>query len=55
MQSIGKHVWDSARTSPITLEDVEIGLRFARAGHGPERGYIAFTVPSMGEFILRQE
>ena len=21
----------------------------------PERGYIAFTVPGMGEFILRQE
>ena len=118
LQAIGKHVWDSARRSPITLEDVEVGLRFAReelddglyrtrweratpaqrsllralATEGgdepvtmaalatatgrkrttdlsvarnelikkglvypPERGYIAFTVPGMGEFILRQE
>jgi hypothetical protein len=118
LQSIGKHVWDSARTSPITLEDVEVGLRYARdelddglyrtrweratpaqrallralateggdepvtmaalaAATGrkrttdlsvarnelikkglvypPERGYIAFTVPGMGEFILREE
>ena len=118
LQSIGKHVWDSARTTPITLEDVEVGARYAReelddglyrtrweratpaqrallralaveggdepvtmaalaAATGrkrttdlsvarnelikkglvypPERGHIAFTVPGMGDFILRQE
>ena len=30
LQSIGKHVWDNARTSPISAEDVEIGLQDAR-------------------------
>ena len=118
LQAVGKHVWDSAATSPITLEDVEVGGRFAREEmddglyrtrweratpaqrellralatvggdepvtmaalaeatgrrrttdlsvarnelikkglvYPPERGYIAFTVPGMGEFILRQE
>jgi hypothetical protein len=30
LQSIGKHVWDNARRSPIELEDVEVGLREAR-------------------------
>ena len=118
LQAIGKHVWDSARTTPITLDDVEVGARYAReelddglyrtrweratpaqrsllralATEGgdepvamaalatatgrkrttdlsvarnelikkglvypPERGFIAFTVPGMGEFILRQE
>jgi AAA ATPase domain len=30
LQSIGKHVWDNARTSPISAEDVELGLRDAR-------------------------
>lgn len=30
LQSIGKHVWDNARTSPISAEDVEIGLHEAR-------------------------
>lgn len=30
LQAIGKHVWDNARTSPITLEDVEVGLADAR-------------------------
>ena len=26
LQSIGKHVWDNARVSPISVEDVELGL-----------------------------
>jgi hypothetical protein len=30
LQSIGKHVWDNARRSPIQLEDVEVGLHAAR-------------------------
>ena len=30
IQAIGKHVWDSARTTPISLEDVEVGLRLRR-------------------------
>lgn len=30
LQSIGKHVWDNARRSPIQVDDVEIGLREAR-------------------------
>jgi hypothetical protein len=29
LQSIGKHVWDSARRSPIDRADVEIGLAYA--------------------------
>ncbi|MHB1800140.1 MAG: helix-turn-helix domain-containing protein [Actinomycetes bacterium] len=30
LQSIGKHVWDDARRSPIDLNDVELGLSEAR-------------------------
>lgn len=30
LQAIGKHVWDNARTSTITAEDVEVGLIGAR-------------------------
>lgn len=30
LQSIGKHVWDNARTSPISTDDVEVGLVEAR-------------------------
>jgi hypothetical protein len=30
LQSIGKHVWDNARRSPITAEDVTVGLVEAR-------------------------
>ncbi len=30
IQAIGKHVWDNARSSPILLEDVEVGLADAR-------------------------
>ena len=30
LQSIGKHVWDSARSTPIDSDDVEVGLRDAR-------------------------
>lgn len=30
IQAIGKHVWDNARTSPISAEDVEVGLADAR-------------------------
>jgi len=30
LQAIGKHVWDNARRSPITLDDVDIGLADAR-------------------------
>lgn len=117
IQAIGKHVWDNARTSPISLEDVEVGLadagrevddglyrsRWERAtpaqrdllhalaalardgaaavadiarfmdkartsdisvardelikkglAYAPERGILAFTVPGMHEFIVRQ-
>jgi hypothetical protein len=117
IQAIGKQVWDNARTSPISVEDVEVGLVAARrevddglyrsrweratpaqqdllrvladlAGDGaaavaeiaqsmgkrrtsdisvarnelikkgltyaPERGYLAFTVPGMHEFIRRE-
>ena len=117
IQAIGKHVWDNARFSPISLEDVQVGLSEARrevddglyrarweratpaqrdllralaeiGGDGPatvadiaktmgktrtsdisvartelirkgltyppERGLLAFTVPGMHEFILRQ-
>lgn len=30
LQSIGKHVWDNARRSPIQIDDVETRLREAR-------------------------
>jgi hypothetical protein len=30
LQSIGKHVWDNARSSPIGPDDVRVGLRDAR-------------------------
>jgi hypothetical protein len=30
LQSIGKHVWDNARRSPIDASDVEVGLAEAR-------------------------
>jgi hypothetical protein len=30
LQAIGKHVWDVARTSPIRLDDVTVGLGFAQ-------------------------
>ena len=30
LQAVGKHVWDNASRSPITVEDVEIGLVAAR-------------------------
>lgn len=30
LQSVGKHVWDAAARSPISLDDVEAGARFAR-------------------------
>jgi len=117
IQAVGKHVWDNARTSPISVEDVEVGLvaakrevddglyrsRWERAtpaqrdllraladlggdgaagvaeiaqamgkrrtsdisvarnelikkglAYAPERGYLAFTVPGMHEFIVRE-
>ena len=118
LQSIGKHVWDNAISSPISADDVGVGLHAARrevddglyrsrweratpaqrdllraladlAGdgaatvsalasrmrksrasdlsvarnelikkglvHAPERGMLAFTVPGMHEFVLRQD
>ena len=118
LQAIGKHVWDNAINSPISADDVTVGLRDARrevddglyrsrweratpaqrdllralatlAGDGsatvsaltsrmnkarasdlsvarnelikkglvypPERGLLAFTVPGMHEFVLRQD
>lgn len=30
LQAVGKHVWDSARRTPIGLEDVQVGLESAR-------------------------
>jgi hypothetical protein len=30
LQAMGKHVWDNARTSPISTEDVRVGLHDAR-------------------------
>jgi hypothetical protein len=30
VQSCGKFIWDYAKTSPITLEDAEVGIGFAR-------------------------
>lgn len=30
LQAIGKHVWDVARSSPISTDDVEVGVEFAR-------------------------
>jgi AAA ATPase domain len=30
LQAVGKHVWDAARRSPISLEDVEVGGELAR-------------------------
>jgi AAA ATPase domain len=118
LQAIGKHVWDNAISSPISADDVGVGLHAARrevddglyrsrweratpaqrdllralaelAGDGtatvsalasrmhksrasdlsvarnelikkglvyaPERGMLAFTVPGMHEFVLRQD
>lgn len=118
LQAIGKHVWDNAIRSPISADDVGLGLREARrevddglyrsrweratpaqrdllraladlAGDGsatvsdlasrmkktrasdlsvarnelikkglvypPERGLLAFTVPGMHDFVVRQE
>lgn len=117
LQAVGKHVWDYARTSPISGEDVAAGLREAQRevddglyrsrweratpaqkdlmraladvgadapaaiadltrhlnrrrasdlsvarnelirkglAYAPERGYLAFTVPGMHEFVARQ-
>lgn len=117
IQAIGKHVWDNARSSPIGLDDVQVGLAAARRevddglyrsrweratpaqrdllrtlavlggdepaavadiarsmgksrtsdisvarnelmkkglAYAPERGLLAFTVPGMHEFVLRQ-
>lgn len=117
LQALGKHVWDVARTSPITAEDAEVGSELARAEvdaglyrsrweratpaqkdllravaqtggdqpsaiadlvvatgkkrvsdlsvarnelikkglvYAPERGLLAFTVPGMTDFIVRQ-
>jgi hypothetical protein len=31
LQAVGKHVWDAARRTPITLEDVEVGAGLARS------------------------
>ena len=31
LQSVGKHVWDATRRSPIEVDDVEVGLVAARA------------------------
>ena len=31
LQSVGKHVWDVARRSPIAMDDVEVGSALARA------------------------
>jgi hypothetical protein len=118
LQAIGKHVWDNAISSPISVDDVRVGMRDARrevddglyrsrweratpaqrdllraladlAGdaaatvsalasrmqksrasdlsvarnelikkglvYAPERGMLAFTVPGMHEFVLRQD
>lgn len=118
LQSVGKHVWDAARTTTITVDDVHVGGELARrevdAGlyrsrwerattaqkqllvamaelgeggavavsdlatalgkkrvqdisvarnevikkglaYAPERGMLAFTVPGMHTFILRQD
>jgi hypothetical protein len=118
LQAIGKHVWDNAVSTPISADDVRIGLHDARrevddglyrsrweratpaqrellraladlAGDGsatvsalasrmhksrasnlsvarnelikkglvypPERGMLAFTVPGMHDFVLRQD
>ena len=30
LQSVGKHVWDVARTSPVAMDDVEVGGHLAR-------------------------
>lgn len=30
LQAVGKHVWDAARSSTITLDDVQVGAAFAR-------------------------
>jgi hypothetical protein len=30
LQAVGKHVWDAARTSPITVDDVSVGGGYAR-------------------------
>ncbi len=30
LQAVGKHVWDVARTSPLTPDDVSVGVGFAR-------------------------
>jgi len=30
LQAVGKHVWDAARRSPVTLEDVTVGGELAR-------------------------
>ena len=117
IQAIGKHVWDNARTSPISEDDVSVGLADARhevddglyrsrweratpaqrdllralaelggddpvavsdvtrtmgknrtsdisvarnelikkgLAYSPQRGFLAFTVPGMHDFISRQ-
>ena len=40
---------DARPTSPSRNELIKKGLAYA-----PERGYLAFTVPGMHEFILRK-
>lgn len=117
LQAVGKHIWDYARTSPISGDDVSAGLREARRevddglyrsrweratqaqkdlmralavvggdgpaaiadltrqlnrrrasdlsvartelirkglAYAPERGFLAFTVPGMHDFVVRQ-
>lgn len=45
LQSIGKHVWDNARSSPIDVGDVKVGLAEARhcQGHEPRTSDISIA------------
>ncbi len=53
LQAVGKHVWDHARSNPISSEDVEIGLAAARreVDDGLYRSRWERTTPAQREVL----
>lgn len=53
LQSVGKHVWDNARRSPIDLDDVHVGLVAARreVDDGLYRSRWARATPAQRELL----
>lgn len=53
IQAIGKHVWDNARSNPISAEDVEVGLAEARreVDHGLYRSRWERATPAQRDLL----